>query len=101
MKDKAKIKLLILLLSVIITSIVILLYFLDTSLEWNSYKIVSCVVINIWIFFMIPAIRNSYMLNKDKSLEEWFKMGLSFGASRISFPILFAPYYGVKYYLNL
>ena len=101
MKDVVKTKLLILVLSVITTSIVILLFFLDTSLEWNAYKIASCVVVNLWIFFIIPAIRNSYLLNKGKPLEEWFRMGLCFGASGILFPILFAPYYGVKYYLNI
>lgn len=99
--EKTKIKLMFLFVSSIITSIVIILYFIDDSFVWNIYKTASCIIIALWIFFILPAIRNSYLLNKDKSLDEWFKMGLSYGASGIIFSILLAPYYGVKYYLNL
>ncbi len=101
MKDKIKIKLLVALLSVGITSIAIMLFFLDDSLEWNAYKIVSCIIVGLWVFFIIPAIRNSYLLNEGKSLEEWFKMGFCFGASRIMFSILLAPFFGIKYYFDL
>lgn len=99
--DRVKIKLLIALLSVSITLIVIFLFFIDKSLSWNAYKIVSCIIVSLWIFFLIPAIRNAYLINKGNSLEEWFRMGFNFGASGIIFPILFAPYYGVKYYLSI
>lgn len=100
MKDRIKTKLLVASLSVIIASIVVMLYFLDISLEWNVYKTISCIIVVVWVFFIIPAIRNSYLLNEGKPLGEWFKMGLNFGASGIMFPILLAPYYGVKYYFG-
>ena len=99
--DRGKTKLYIFLASLLLTLVSILLFFLDNSLGWNVEKIVSCVVVNLWIFFVIPAIRNSYLVNEGKSLGEWFKMGFHFGASGIAYPILFAPYYGVKYYFNL
>ncbi len=98
--DKVKNKLLIALLSIIITAIAVGLFFIDESLPWNLYKVVSCTIVGLWMFFIIPALRKSYLLNADKSLAEWFKMGMSFGAGGIAYPILLAPYFGVKYYLN-
>ena len=98
--DSGKTKFLVFVISTAITAVAVLLYFLDTSLEWNAYKILSCVVINLWIFFLLPALRNSYLQNEHKTPVEWFKMGMSFGASGILYPALFAPYYGVKYYLS-
>jgi hypothetical protein len=99
--DKRENKIYILIVSSILTGILILLFFLDDSLEWNSFKIYSCIIVSLWVFFIIPAVRDSYLLNKGKSLSEWFIMGFRFGASGIAFPILLAPYYGVKYYFNL
>ncbi|MDR1939300.1 MAG: hypothetical protein LBQ40_00700 [Clostridiales bacterium] len=99
--DRRENKIFILIVSSILTGTLILLYFLDDSSGWSFYKICSCIIINLWAFFIIPALRGSYLLNKDKSLVEWFKMGYEFGASGISLPLLFAPYYGVKYYFNL
>jgi hypothetical protein len=91
-------KIAVLIISLILTEISILWYFLDKSMAWNFEKIGSCVFVNLWIFFIVPALRNSYLLNKDKNPEEWFLMGFKFGASRIAFPILLAPYFGMKYY---
>lgn len=99
--DTFRNKILIFVISIILIGILVLLYFLDDSLEWNAYKIYSCIIVNLWLFFVIPAVKNSYLLNKDKSLSEWFLMGFALGASGISFSILLAPYYGIKYYFNL
>ena len=101
MHDKPKNRIMILIASSILTGVLILLFFLDNSLEWNSLKILSCIIVSLWFFFIAPTIRNSYLLNKEKSLNEWFRMGLSFGASGIIFPILLSPFYGIKYYFNL
>ncbi len=100
MHDTVKIKLIVLFLSVLLIGISILLFFIDRSLSWTIGKIVSCVIVNVWLFFMIPALRHSYNLNRGKSYAEWFKMGLAFGASGIAIPVLFAPYFGLVYYFT-
>lgn len=98
--DSLKNKMFILFLSSVFVLVFILLYFLDDWLDWNFYKITSCMIVNLWCFFLIPALRNSYLYNERKSLEEWFKMGFSFGAGGMVLPILLAPFYGIKYYFN-
>lgn len=100
-KEYFILKIKILCLSILLTLIGIGLYFLDTSLNWGIEKIVSCIIINIWLFFMIPAFRGSYLSNKEKSLREWFEMGFHFGISKICLPALFSPVYGIRYYLFL
>ena len=100
MHDTVRIKLIVLLLSAILVGISVLLFFIDHSLSWTTEKIVSCVIVNVWLFFIIPALRNSYNLNRGKSYAEWFKMGMDFGASGIAIPILLAPYFGLVYYFT-
>ncbi len=100
MYDTVRMKLIVLLLSTILVGISVSLFFIDRSLSWTAEKIVSCVIVNVWLFFMIPALRNSYNLNRGKSYEEWFKMGLAFGASGIAIPLLLAPYFGSVYYFT-
>ena len=100
MYDTVRMKLIVLLLSTILLGISVSLFFIDRSLSWTAEKIVSCVIVNVWLFFMIPALRNSYNLNRGKSYEEWFKMGLAFGASGIAIPLLLAPYFGSVYYFT-
>ena len=55
---------------------------------------------NVWLFFMILALHNSYNLNRGKSYEEWFKMGFVFGASEIALSLILAPYFGLAYYFT-
>ncbi|MDR2202161.1 MAG: hypothetical protein LBP26_05300 [Clostridiales bacterium] len=100
-RDNLKNKAIVLIASSLLTGILVLPYFLDNSPEWNYFKIYSCVIVNLRLFFMIPSVRNSYLLNEGKSLDEWFRAGFSFGAGGIAFPLLFAPYYGVRYYCGL
>lgn len=98
--DSIKIKALILIGSTLLASIGIALYFLDTSMAWSGAKTFSCIIINLWVFFMPAALRGSYCLNKDRTLAEWFLMGFHVGLSGIALPVLFAPFYGIKYYLQ-
>ena len=100
MHDTVRIKLIILLLSAILTGISVFLFFIDKSLSWTTEKIISCVIVNLWLYFIIPALRNSYNLNRGKSYKEWFKMGFEFGASGIAIPLILAPYFGLVYYFT-
>ena len=73
-KDNLQNKMIVFVISLILTGLILLSFFLDDSMQWNTYKIYSCIVVNLWIFFVVPALRNSYLLNKDKSLyENWLK----------------------------
>lgn len=101
MIDSIKTKLLILLISVGIVCICVLLFFLDNSLEWGIEKIIVCGLVNLWIFFITPSLRRAYILNRHKSQEEWLKLGIEFGASRIALPVLLAPYFGLIYYFTV
>lgn len=100
MHDTVRTKLIVLLLSAILIGISVSLFFIDQSLSWTAEKIISCVIVNVWLFFMIPALRNSYNLNRGKSYGEWFQMGFSFGASGIAIPLILAPYFGLVYYFT-
>ncbi len=100
MHDSVKMKLLILFISAVIAGLSVILYFADASFAWGWEKITSCVLINFWLFFIAPALRGSYIRNRDKSAAEWFKTGVAIGASRIFLPIILAPYYGLKYYFK-
>lgn len=100
MFDSLRIKFIILLLSIILVGTSVFLFFIDQSLAWTTEKIISCVIVNVWSFFIIPALRNSYNLNRGKSYEEWFKMGFEFGASGIAIPLILAPYFGLAYYFT-
>ncbi len=99
-KDKMIIKLLLFFISLLLAGIVVGLYFLEGALDWGADKIIGCVIISTWVFFMIPALRRAYLNNKDKPTEEWIKMGVRVGISGIFLPALFAPVYGIIYYFD-
>lgn len=52
-------------ISVVLTAFIILLFFIDDSLEWNVYKIISFVIVSVWCFFIIPSFRFIYLKYKD------------------------------------
>lgn len=97
--DNINRQIIILCVSMILVAVVVVLYFADKSFEWANVKIVSCIIASLWIFFIVPALRQSYIENETDDLSVWFEKGLAFGASGICIPALFAPYFGVRYYI--
>ena len=97
--DSIKIKINITLISLCLVGSCIFLYFLDDSQEWNSVKIISLIIVNVWIFFTPATFRYLYMLNKDKKLNDWF-YGRRMRTGLILLPILIAPFLGMKYYIS-
>ena len=85
--DKVFTKIKIFVLSILFTGVIILLYFLDKELEWNVFKIVSCVIVSVYAFFLVPTIK--YIIN-------CFKIGY-YG---ITLLILLDPVIGIMYYCN-
>lgn len=99
MKHQIKCKIITLIISFILVAVLILLFFLDTSLEWNFLKIFSCVVCSIWIFFLPPAILYFAYKMKNSDLEYSVKLGYCIGAGCF-IGLLITPYYGVKSYFS-
>lgn len=106
MKDTLKSKILIFVISLLLVGIMVLLYFLDDSELWNWHKITSCIIINIWLFFILPSFRNAYLIkreyvnNNSVTLSKLSKLAVEIAVNRLIFPILFAPYFGIKYYFT-
>ncbi len=98
--DNIKTKIIILIASVALNGVMMLLYFLDQSLEWNSLKIISCIIVNLYLFFIIPSMRLFIKKFNQMDFEESFKLGFRVGYSKAFWPIIIAPYYGIKYYFN-
>lgn len=96
--ESKKNKIIIFIISMLLMLIVIALYFLEASQEWDVTKILSCVLVSMWVFFLIPSFRKSYIKNKDKDIAEWVEMGYWVGVSGICLPFLLAPVYGIIYY---
>lgn len=98
--DNLKTKLIILIASFALNGVMILLYFLDQSLEWNTFKIISCIVANLYLFFIIPSMRLFIKKFNQMDIEESMKLGFKVGYTKAFWPILIAPYYGIQYYFN-
>lgn len=97
--DNLKIKSIICFASTMLTAVVTTLFFLDTSLDWNTYKVISCIIVDIWIFSLIPSFRYGFFKLKTMSMKESVDAGLK-AASGIFLPLLIAPYYAVIYYFK-
>ena len=104
MQDTLKNKILILVISLLLVGVMILLYFIDDSESWTKYKINSCIAVNIWLFFILPSFREVYLIKReyfknnyvDKS--KFIRLAVEYSINRLTFPILFAPYFAIKYY---
>lgn len=98
-KESRKAKGIVMLISVVLVAMVVALYFLDTSRGWDMLKIASCVIVNLWVAFIIPSLRLFWLENSERDADYWFELGGHVAISGIFIPILLAPYYGMKYYL--
>lgn len=98
MVEKLKIKIIVIVASLVLTAIVILLYFLDKSVAWNAHKIISCILVCFWSLMIIPAFRYDFLKLKEMSFEEGFRAGVRIGLHGVVLPLLIAPYFGIKYY---
>ena len=101
MIEKPYVKTIIAIFSIILTGIVILFFALDKSLAWNAHKIISCMLVCIWVSLLIPAFRYDFLKLKEMSFEEGFRAGVRIGLHGIVLPLLIVPYFGIKYYLEI
>lgn len=91
------IKLIVTLIAVILLAIVILLYFIDNTMGWNIDKILSCIIISIWISFIPQTITYYFYKIKNSEMEYSVKLGYEIGAKGF-LGLLLAPYNGIKFY---
>ncbi len=99
MKHQIKYKIITFVISFILVAVLILLFFLDISLEWGFEKILSCVVCDIWIFFLPPSVLYFAYKMKNSDLEFSVKLGFYIGTGCF-IGFLITPYYGVKSYFS-
>ena len=89
-------KIVVFITSILQVAVVTLLYFLDDSMEWDELKIISCIIVDWWIFFIIPAFAYIFLKLKNMSFERSLAIGAFIGFN-VMLVILFAPYFGAKY----
>lgn len=92
-----KVKYITTLISIIVLGILLVFYFLDNSLEWGPYKIVSCIFVCIWGMFIPQTVTYYFYKIRNSDLTYSFRLGLSLG-TRGFIGLLITPYYGIKFY---
>lgn len=99
-KDTLGTKMKVLCISILLVSFVIVMYVLDKELGWGFEKIISCILISVYVFFLTPTIK--YIINwfSTLSAEESFYAGFDIGYFGIIELILIDPFVGMMYYLN-
>lgn len=87
-------------ISILLVILVVAMYFLDKELAWGFEKILSCIFISIYVFFLPPTVK--YIINwfVTLSMEEAFYAGFEIGYYGIIGLILIDPFVGMMYYLN-
>lgn len=93
-------KLKVLIISAVLVTLIVYLYFMDKEEVWNIERIITCVVTSVFIFFFPPMIK--YIINwfKTLSVEESVYAGYKLGYYGIGFLILIDPIVGIMYYFN-
>ena len=92
-----KIKSIITIVSILLLTIVIFLYFVDKSMSWNIEKIISCIFISLWVSFLPQMITYYFYKIKNSEIEYSINLGYEIGI-RGFLGLLFVPLYGVKFY---
>lgn len=92
-----KIKSIITIVSILLLTIVIFLYFVDKSMSWNIEKIISCIFISLWVSFLPQMITYYFYKIKNSEIEYSINLGYEIGI-RGFLGLLFIPFYGVKFY---
>ena len=97
--DSFMTKIRVLIISLILTGICVGLYFIE-SLEWQPTKLISCILISSWVFFIAPTAK--YLANWFNSIsdEETLSSGFKIGYLGIWLLFLIAPLVGIYYFFN-
>ena len=93
-------KIKVLIISILLTSVIILSYFIDQESSWEINKIISCIVSSIFTFFFSPMVK--YIINwlKTVSLEEAVYAGYKIGYHGMGLLLVIDPVVGTMYYFN-
>lgn len=97
MTNHKKEKIITLIISIVLTALIIFLYFLDQTREWDTIKISSCVIISIWVFFIPPTCLYYFYKIKNSGIDYSFKLGTSIGINGL-YMFLISPVFGLLAY---
>ena len=93
-------KLYIFAISTLLTAFTVFLFFLDKSLEWEAIKIISCIIVGVWIFFIIPSFRYVYLKYKNMTRDQFVNISVHIAIYGFILPIIIAPVWGVLYFFT-
>ena len=93
-------KLKVLIISAVLVTLIVYLYFMDKEEVWDIERIITCVVTSVFTLFFPPMVK--YIINwfKTLSVEESVYAGYKLGYYGIGFLILIDPIVGIMYYFN-
>ena len=95
-EDSFKTRIIYLIISLLITSLVVLLFFIGNN-PWDIYKIIFCIVISILMILSIPSYRYCILYIKHSSFLDGFRLGMLLGLLSIMIPLVGSPYFGIRY----
>ena len=93
-------KLKVLIISAVLVTLIVYLYFMDKEEVWNIERIITCVVTSVFTFFFPPMVKYTINWFKTLSVEESVYAGYKLGYYGIGLLILIDPIVGVMYYFN-
>jgi hypothetical protein len=103
MDKKTKNALIILAVSIVLAGVTVLLFLLDP--EQGEAKLISSIIVPIWVFSIVPAFAFTYGWLKSKNYIEGFSFGVNFGLALGIFalivPILIAPVLMILFFCGL
>ena len=93
-------KLKVLIISAVLVTLIVYLYFMDKEEVWDIERIITCVVTSVFTFFFPPMVKYTINWFKTLSVEESVYAGYKLGYYGIGFLILIDPIVGIMYYFN-
>lgn len=93
-------KLKVLIISALLVTLIVYLYFMDREEVWDIERIITCVVTSVFTFFFPPMVKYTINWFKTLSVEESVYAGYKLGYYGIGFLILIDPIVGIMYYFN-
>ena len=93
-------KLKVLIISAVLVTLIVYLYFMDREEVWDIERIITCVVTSVFTFFFPPMVKYTINWFKTLSVEESVYAGYKLGYYGIGFLILIDPIVGIMYYFN-
>ncbi len=99
--ERLRTKIIVFIISLIVDGLIILIFFLDSSLAWGAEEITSCILMCLYVLLLVPTGRYFFIRLKRRDLfvgQRFIYYRLIWCAIQIA--VLLAPYYAVIYYFE-